>query len=75
MSCLGARAGAPHTAGMSEVHVYLEVLKVRRLLQEADLRAKKLVSRIPAEELMELLRRLQACHEVVAKLLARSPTI
>ena len=46
---------------------------MRKLLQEADLRAKSLASRISAEELLELLARLQACHEVVEKLLARAP--
>ena len=70
---LGAPSLAPHTAGVSEVHLYLEVLKVRKLLQEADLRAKGLASRISAEELLELLAKLQACHEVVEKLLARAP--
>jgi hypothetical protein len=60
---------------VSEVQIYLQVLKVRKLLQEADLRAKSLAARIPAEELMELLAKLQACHEVVEKLLARAPRI
>ena len=75
MSCLGPRPSGRTLRGVSEVHVYLEVLKVRKLLQEADLRAKSLASRISAEELLELLARLQACHEVVEKLLARAPKI
>jgi hypothetical protein len=60
---------------MTEIQVYLEVLKVRRLLQEADLRARGLSARIPAEELQALLARLRACHEEIEKLLARAPKI
>ena len=75
MSCLGRAPGSRRLRLVSEVQVYLQVLKVRKLLQEADLRAKSLASRIPAEELVELVAKLQACHEVIEKLLARSPRI
>ena len=59
---------------MNAVQAYLQVLKVRKLLQEADLRAKGLASQIPPEDLVELLAKLRACHEVVERLLARTPS-
>jgi hypothetical protein len=60
---------------VTEIQVYLEVLKVRRLLHEADLRARGLASRIPPDELQALLAKLRACHEEIEKLIARAPKI